>query len=226
MITLRIAVLPPRDEALEGDKKETTIVAQVRVNTHAASHVYHYSWVRDCGGDAYEHWPATLLAKVEFGKKWVFGDDYTRQHFACTSSASCVTTGATGTTTTTKSLRSPSSAERLLVEMYPGAKPALASTGWYWAANLLLLTWPYRVWLDAICQRLIARTGTTVAGDRGGTATGYEYRRPPAPIVHTHHHHHHTVAPSSCTTTIITRAPIKAAARHRGDCATDSCSPT
>ena len=37
--------------------------------------------------------------------------------------------------------------------MYPGAKPRHASTGWYWVANLLLLTWPYRVWLDSICQR-------------------------------------------------------------------------
>ena len=33
------------------------------------------------GGDAYNRWPATLLAKVEFGKRWTFGDDYTRQHF-------------------------------------------------------------------------------------------------------------------------------------------------
>jgi len=54
---------------------------EVRVNTHAASHVYQYSWVRDSGGDAYNRWPATLLAKVEFGKRWTFGDDYTRQHF-------------------------------------------------------------------------------------------------------------------------------------------------
>ena len=53
----------------------------MRVNTHAASHVYQYSWVRDSGGDAYNRWPATLLAKVEFGKRWTFGDDYTRQHF-------------------------------------------------------------------------------------------------------------------------------------------------
>ena len=37
--------------------------------------------VRDSGGDAYNRWPATLLAKVEFGKRWTFGDDYTRQHF-------------------------------------------------------------------------------------------------------------------------------------------------
>ena len=51
------------------------------MNTHAASHVYQYSWVRDSGGDAYNRWPATLLAKVEFGKRWTFGDDYTRQHF-------------------------------------------------------------------------------------------------------------------------------------------------
>ena len=36
------------------DNKGTTS-KQVRVNTHAASHVYHYSWVRDSGGDAYEH---------------------------------------------------------------------------------------------------------------------------------------------------------------------------
>ena len=64
------------------DNKGNHHSKQVRVNTHAASHVYHYSWVRDSGGDAYEHWPATLLAKVEVGKKWVFGDDYTRQHFA------------------------------------------------------------------------------------------------------------------------------------------------
>ena len=69
------------------------------------------------------------------------------------------------------------------VEMYPGAKPKYASTGWYWVANLLLLTWPFRVWLDSICQR-----------------RRYEYVKeivtappsaPPAPIV-VHHHHHHT----------------------------------
>ena len=67
--------------------------------------------------------------------------------------------------------------------MYPGAKPKYASTGWYWVANLLLLTWPYRVWLDSICQR-----------------RKYEYVKeivtapptaPPAPVV-VHHHHHHT----------------------------------
>ena len=69
------------------------------------------------------------------------------------------------------------------VEMYTGAKPRHASTGWYWVANLLLLTWPYRVWLDSICQR-----------------RRYEYVKeivtapptaPPAPVV-VHHHHHHT----------------------------------
>ena len=69
------------------------------------------------------------------------------------------------------------------VEMYPGAKPRHASPGWYWVANLLLLTWPYRVWLDSICQR-----------------QRYDYVKeivtapptaPPAPVV-VHHHHHHT----------------------------------
>ena len=165
------------------DKEGRHHSKQVRVNTHAASHVYHYSWVRDCGGDAYEHWPATLLAKVEFGKKWVFGDDYTRQHFAWYKRRFMRHNRRDRHYDYHEEFTLPEFREHLLVEMYPGAKPELASTGWYWAANLLLLTWPYRVWLDSICQR-----------------RRYEYVKeivtapptaPPAPLV-VHHHHHHT----------------------------------
>ena len=153
------------------------------MNTHAASHVYQYSWVRDSGGDAYNRWPATLLAKVEFGKRWTFGDDYTRQHFGLYKRRFIRHHRRDRHYDFSQDFELPEFRERLLVEMYPGAKPRHASTGWYWVANLLLLTWPYRVWLDSICQR-----------------RRYEYVKeivtapptaPPAPVI-VHHHHHHT----------------------------------
>ena len=109
--------------------------------------------VRDSGGDAYNRWPATLLAKVEFGKRWTFGDDYTRQHFGMYKRRFIRHHRRDRHYDFSQDFELPEFRERLLVEMYPGAKPRHASTGWYWVANLLLLTWPYRVWLDSICQR-------------------------------------------------------------------------
>ena len=109
------------------DQRARAIVRskEVRVNTHAASHAYQYypghsvanrgSYVDDSAAEicarnnAYNRWPATLLPKVEFGKRGSFGDDYTRQHFGCTSGASSGTTGGTHTTTFRQHFASPSS---------------------------------------------------------------------------------------------------------------------
>ena len=129
---------------------------EVRVNTHAASHTYQYSWVRDSGGDAYNRWPATLLAKVEFGKRWTFGDDYTRQHFGLYKRRFIRHHRRDRHFDFSQDFELPEFRERLLVEMYPGAKPRHASTGWYWVANLLLLTWPCGRGAVARCLRLLS----------------------------------------------------------------------
>ena len=129
---------------------------EVRVNTHAASHVYQYSWVRDSGGDAYNRWPATLLAKVEFGKRWTFGDDYTRQHFGMYKRRFIRHHRRDRHFDFSQDFELPEFRERLLVEMFPGAKPRHASPGWYWVANLLLLTWPCGRGAVARCLRLLS----------------------------------------------------------------------
>ena len=126
------------------------------MNTHAASHVYQYSWVRDSGGDAYNRWPATLLAKVEFGKRWTFGDDYTRQHFGMYKRRFIRHHRRDRHYDFSQDFELPEFRERLLVEMYAGAKPRHASTGWYWVANLLLLTWPCGRGAVARCLRLLS----------------------------------------------------------------------
>ena len=107
---------------------------------HRRGPVPRWRGVRDSGGDAYEHWPATLLAKVEFGKRWTFGDDYTRQHFGMYKRRFIRHHRRDRHYDFSQDFELPEFRERLLVEMYPGAKPRHASTGWYWVANLLLLT--------------------------------------------------------------------------------------
>ena len=145
----------------------------MRVNTHAASHVYQYSWVRDSGGDAYNRWPATLLAKVEFGKRWTFGDDYTRQHFGMYKRRFIRHHRRDRHYDFSQDFELPEFRERLLVEMYPGAKPRHASTGWYWVANLLLLTWPCGRGAVARCLRLLSarrrRRNIVLAGTACGS---------------------------------------------------------
>ena len=96
----------------------------MRVNTHAASHVYQYSWVRDSGGDAYNRWPATLLAKVEFGKRWTFGDDYTRQHFGMYKRRFIRHHRRDRHYDFSQDFELPEFRERLLVEMFPPSGPS------------------------------------------------------------------------------------------------------
>ena len=118
---------------------------EVRVNTHAASHVYQYSWVRDSGGDAYNRWPATLLAKVEFGKRWTFAMTTRASILACTSGASSATIGGTDITTFPQIAPEFRSGFGRNV---PGSRVPDTSTGWYWAvqSNVVNFSRPWRLY--------------------------------------------------------------------------------